>query len=78
MANVVFSKEVGSSEPSERPVTILGKKANLSQLCFNDVSRFLGDKVTSEVCVCVELQKLVVSAAVVCVFYRPGQLLLVL
>lgn len=49
MAEIVYSSSVSSSDPSERPVTILGKKANLSKLQFSDVSPFLGSKVSHEV-----------------------------
>ena len=49
MAEIVYCSSVSRSDPSERPVTILGKKANLSKLQFSDVSRFLGSKVSAEV-----------------------------
>ena len=49
MAEIVFSSSVSGSDPSQRPVTILGKKANLLKLQFSDVSPFLGSKVSADV-----------------------------
>jgi probable aminopeptidase NPEPL1 len=48
MAEIVYCSSVSGSDPSDRPVTILGKKANLSKLQFRDVAPFLGSKVSAE------------------------------
>lgn len=49
MAEVVFYATVPSSDPSDTPVTILGKKANLKKVPFSDVSPYLAPRVSPEV-----------------------------
>lgn len=46
-----FVAQVGASDPSQRPCTILGKKGNVQPLPFAKVSPYLGDKVTKEVAI---------------------------
>ena len=49
MVEIVYSSSLTSSDPSDRSVTILGKKANLLKLHFSDVSPFLGSNVSHKV-----------------------------
>ena len=49
MAEIVFCSAVPSSDPSDRPVTILGKKANLKKVPFSDVAPYLAPRVSAEV-----------------------------
>ena len=49
MAEIVFCIAVPSADPSDRPVTILGKKANLKKVPFSDVAPYLAPRVSAEV-----------------------------
>ena len=49
MAAIVFSSSLPPSDPSQRPVTIIGKKANLSKVQYSDVVPYLGSRVSTEV-----------------------------
>lgn len=46
---ILFTSSIPHSDPSDRPVTFIGKKTNISKVQYNDVSPFLGSKVSSEV-----------------------------
>lgn len=49
MTEIVFSSKVPAADPSERPVTILGKLGNLKKVSYNDVIAYLAPKVSAEV-----------------------------
>ena len=49
MADIEFCKVVPSGNPAERPVTIIGKKCNLSKVPFASVLPYCGNKVDEEV-----------------------------
>lgn len=49
MASVEFCCKVSPADPSERPVTFIGKRANLAKVSFSAVSPYLAPKVTEEV-----------------------------
>lgn len=49
MATVEFCCKVSPADPSERPVTFIGKRASLAKVSFSTVSRYLASKVTEEV-----------------------------
>ena len=49
MADIVFSCKVSAADPSERPVTFLGKRANLQKVQYSDVAGYLEPKVSTEV-----------------------------
>ena len=49
MVDIEFCKAVPSGDPAERPITIIGKKANLSKVPFASVLPYLGNKVNEEV-----------------------------
>lgn len=46
---IKFSASVPAGDPESRPVTIVGKKPNLTKVPFADVAPFLGTRVTEEV-----------------------------
>lgn len=46
---IEFKVAVPPGDPSERPVTFLGKRVNLEAVPYDKVSPYLGDKVTEEV-----------------------------
>ena len=49
MVDIEFCKVVPSGDPLARPVTIIGKKTNLSKVPFASVLPYLGNKVNEEV-----------------------------
>jgi hypothetical protein len=49
MVDIEFCKVVPSGDPLERPVTIVGKKTNLSKVPFASVLPYFGKKVNEEV-----------------------------
>lgn len=49
MVDIEFCKVVPSGDPLERPITIVGKKTNLSKVPFASVLPYLGNKVNEEV-----------------------------
>ena len=49
MVDIVFSCKVSAADPSERPVTFLGKRANLLKVQYSDVAGYLERKVSTEV-----------------------------
>ena len=49
MAEVQFSTKVRAADPSERPVTFLGKRCNLLKVQYSDVSPHLAGRVSAEV-----------------------------
>ena len=49
MAEIQFSTKVRAADPSERPVTFLGKRCNLLKVQFSDVSPYLAGRVVAEV-----------------------------
>ena len=49
MVDIEFCKVVPSGDPLERPITIIGKKTNLSKVPFASVLPYFGNKVSEEV-----------------------------
>ena len=51
MVDIEFYKVVPSGDPLERPITIIGKKTNLSKVPFASVLPYFGNKVNEDVSV---------------------------